>query len=100
MRFLLKYSHSTTVKGEVVVQDAPGIQNARLLGNKEINPLNKEKKDNIMTNHILCSFLTFAIEVYMLLKLSFLIIIQYIMVLQVGSSMKKELTIAGSGRTL
>lgn len=49
----------------------------------------KRIKPNIVTNHIVCSFLTFVLEVNKLLKLSFLIIIQYNMDLQVGSSMKK-----------
>lgn len=50
-----------------------------------------------MTNHILCNFDKFDIEMYMLLKLSFPIIIQYIMALRLWGSMKKEVTIAGSG---
>lgn len=52
-----------------------------------------------MINHILCNFGKFDIEMYMLLNASFLFIIKYIMGLQVCSSMKKEVTIAGSGGT-
>lgn len=44
VRYVLKYSHTTPSKGGLAVQDAPGIQNAYLFSNKEINPLNKEKK--------------------------------------------------------
>lgn len=43
MRCILKYSHTTPVKGKLAVQDEPGIQNAYLLGNKEINPFNREE---------------------------------------------------------
>lgn len=50
-----------------------------------------------MTNHILCNFDKFDIEMYIFLKLSFLFIIQYTMPLQLWGSMKKEIIIAGSG---
>lgn len=53
-----------------------------------------------MTNHILCNFFDkFDIEMYMLLNLSFLLIIQYIMALQLWGRMKKEATISGCGGT-
>lgn len=52
-----------------------------------------------MINHILCNFGKFNIEMYVLRNPSFLFIIEYIMGLQVCSSMKEEFTIAGSGGT-
>jgi len=50
-----------------------------------------------MSNHIFCNFDKFDIEMYRLLKLSIPFIILYTMVLQLSDSMKKEVTVAGSG---